>query len=85
MTALDSNVRRLPNPAVGQILRRYRSEAGLTQWDLSVLAALSQSYVQRLEAGKRSIGPRALARIGRVLGQDFVMEVLAEVADGEEG
>jgi transcriptional regulator with XRE-family HTH domain len=64
---------------IGAIVRSRRELAGLTQADLADKAGVKQSYLSRLEAGKRDSRPSAvvLGRIARALGVS-VDELLLE-------
>lgn len=55
--------------AVGDVLKRYRQQQGLSQAKLAELLHLDQSYVSRLETGRRQITSiRELRSIARRLG-----------------
>jgi transcriptional regulator with XRE-family HTH domain/tetratricopeptide (TPR) repeat protein len=51
----------------GQLLRRYRSAAGLTQEELADRAGYSANYVGKLERGQRELPAAALAQLAAVL------------------
>lgn len=57
---------------------RYRSEHGLSQRQLGKLLGMPQSNIARLEAGERQPTIETLAKLARVLGRDFSVEVTPE-------
>jgi transcriptional regulator with XRE-family HTH domain len=57
---------------------RYRSEHGLSQRQLGRLLGMPQSNIARLEAGERQPTIETLAKLARVLGRDFTVEVTPE-------
>jgi transcriptional regulator with XRE-family HTH domain len=48
-------------------LRRYRSEASLTQERLGELAGLHRTYVGSAERGERNVSLRAIEQLARAL------------------
>jgi transcriptional regulator with XRE-family HTH domain/tetratricopeptide (TPR) repeat protein len=52
----------------GQVLRRYRSAAGLTQEELAARAGYSADYVSKLERGQRELPASAAGHLAAVLG-----------------
>lgn len=81
---LTEEVRRLPNLKLRSIVRHHRLAAGLTQEQLAQKSGLSYGYLGKLESGSRSLGPRALGKLGRILGDGFVREVLDVVSDDDD-
>lgn len=57
---------------------RYRSEHGLCQRQIGKLLGMPQSNIARLEAGERQPTIETLAKLARVLGRDFSVEVTPE-------
>jgi HTH-type transcriptional regulator / antitoxin HipB len=53
---------------VGAVLRARRTEAGLTQAQLGDLLGVSQSYVNRMEAGGLNMTIGQLGRVSEALG-----------------
>jgi len=53
---------------VGENIRRFRLEKGLTQEDLAEQAGFSQQYISGLERGMRNPTVVTLFEIGQVLG-----------------
>lgn len=53
---------------LGQTIRKYRLEAGLSQETLAEHSDLHWTYVSQLERGKRNVSVDALRRIARSLG-----------------
>ena len=67
---------RIYTPAsLGDAIRHYRTEAGLTQAQLAQMAGLGRSYLSELETGKET---EQLKRILRVLRQLGVLMTLDE-------
>jgi len=56
----------------GEVLRRYRSERGITQEDLAFQAGVDRTYVYRLERGVRQPTITTLIGISRALGVSAV-------------
>ncbi len=54
-------------PTSGQLLRRYRQLAGLTQEELAARSWYSADYISKLERGQRQISQRALERLAEAL------------------
>src|SRR5438445_289334 len=52
----------------GQVLRRYRSAAGLTQEELAARAGYSADYIGKLERGRRELPAAAAGHLAAVLG-----------------
>ncbi len=52
---------------LGRKIRELRRERGWRQIDLAAHAELSKTHINELEAGKREIGLRALARLADAL------------------
>ena len=55
-------------PTCGQLLRRYRSAAGLTQEELAERAGYSANYIGKLERDLRELPAAAADRLAGVLG-----------------
>ena len=55
-------------PTCGQLLRRYRSAAGLTQEELAERAGYSANYIGKLERDLRELPAAAADRMAGVLG-----------------
>lgn len=54
--------------SLGDAIRHYRSEAGLTQAELAELTGLQRSYLSELESGKETEQLRRTLRVLRNLG-----------------
>ncbi|HTV17105.1 MAG TPA: helix-turn-helix transcriptional regulator [Polyangiaceae bacterium] len=54
--------------SVGQAIRAYREEAGLTQQELADMAGLHRSYLSDLEQGKGTEQLRRILRLLKLLG-----------------
>ncbi len=54
--------------SLGDAIRHYRTEAGLTQAQLAELAGLQRSYLSELETGKETEQLRRILRVLRQLG-----------------
>lgn len=60
---------RIYTPAsLGDAIRHYRKEAGLTQAQLAELAGLRRSYLSELESGKETEQVKRVLRVLRQLG-----------------
>ncbi len=55
---------------VGDNLRRYRQERGLSQEALADVLGFHRTYVGGLERGERNISLKALERLAEAIGQD---------------
>lgn len=62
--------------AVGETIRKRRSELGWTQEQLAREAGLSKGFLSDLEAGKRSVGAGSLLALATALGvtMDYLMK-----------
>jgi len=60
----------LPQPALGERLRRLRLQRGLKQADLADNGGLSTSYVSRIESGSRSVNLHMAQTLAARLGVD---------------
>lgn len=56
------------SPVVGELLRRYRRLAGLTQGELGERSGYSADYIRKLERGRRRVSVSAVQRLASVLG-----------------
>jgi HTH-type transcriptional regulator / antitoxin HipB len=54
--------------SLGDAIRHYRTEAGLTQAQLAEMAGLQRSYLSELENGKETEQLRRVLRVLRQLG-----------------
>ena len=60
--------------SLGQAIRHYRREAGVTQADLAKQAGLNRTYLSALEQGQETEQVRRLLRVLRLLGVRMVLE-----------
>lgn len=66
---------RIYTPAsLGDAIRHYRTEAGLTQAQLAESAGLQRSYLSELENGKETEQVRRLFRVLRQLGVRITLD-----------
>jgi transcriptional regulator with XRE-family HTH domain len=66
---------RIYTPAsLGDAIRHYRIEAGLTQAQLANLAGLHRSYLSELESGKETEQVKRLLRVLRQLGVRMTLD-----------
>ena len=66
---------RIYTPAsLGDAIRHYRTEAGLTQAQLAEAAGLQRSYLSELENGKETEQVRRLFRVLRQLGVRITLD-----------
>ena len=66
---------RIYTPAsLGDAIRHYRSEAGLTQAQLAEQAGLQRSYLSELESGKETEQVKRLFRVLRQLGVRMTLD-----------
>ena len=54
--------------SLGDAIRHYRTEAGLTQAQLAEMTGLQRSYLSELESGKETEQVKRLFRVLRQLG-----------------
>ncbi len=72
-----------PAVAFGNVLRRLRQEAGLTQEALGFEADLRRTYVSILELGQQQPSLTSILKIAKALkysGADFIAMVEAELS-----
>ena len=60
--------------SLGEAIRHYRREAGLTQAQLAELAGLRRSYLSELESGKETEQVKRILRVLRQLGVRMTLE-----------
>jgi transcriptional regulator with XRE-family HTH domain len=60
--------------SLGDAIRHYRTEAGLTQAQLADKAGLHRSYLSELESGKETEQLKRLLRVLRQLGVRMTLE-----------
>ena len=66
---------RIYTPAsLGQAIRHYRTEAGLTQAQLAEMTGLQRSYLSELESGKETEQVKRLFRVLRQLGVRMTLD-----------
>jgi transcriptional regulator with XRE-family HTH domain len=66
---------RIYTPAsLGDAIRHYRTEAGLTQAELANKAGLHRSYLSELESGKETQQLQRLLRVLRQLGVRMTLD-----------
>ena len=66
---------RIYSPAsLGEAVRHYRTEAGLTQAELADRAGLHRSYLSELESGKETEQVKRLLRVLRQLGVRMTLD-----------
>ncbi len=75
-----------PEKAFGALLRRLRTERGLTQESLAFSTTLDRSYVSLLERGLRQPSLTSLLQISNALGvkASEVVAVVESLADDSE-
>jgi transcriptional regulator with XRE-family HTH domain len=69
---------------LGEVIRKARVAAGLTQEELAARARLSRNYISLLEHDQRSVTVVALMRIGRVVGVP-ASKMIAAVEKNQRG
>jgi HTH-type transcriptional regulator / antitoxin HipB len=60
--------------SLGEAIRHYRREAGLTQAQLAEMAGLQRSYLSELENGKETEQVKRLLRVLRQLGVRITLD-----------
>jgi transcriptional regulator with XRE-family HTH domain len=60
--------------SLGDAIRHYRKEAGLTQAQLAEMAGLQRSYLSELETGKETEQLKRVLRLLRRLGVRMTLE-----------
>jgi transcriptional regulator with XRE-family HTH domain len=66
---------RVYTPAsIGDAIRHYRREAGLTQEQLAEMAGLRRSYLSELESGKETEQVKRVLRVLRQLGVRMTLD-----------
>jgi transcriptional regulator with XRE-family HTH domain len=54
--------------AIGAVIRQARTEKGMSQENLALLAEVDRSYLGRVERGDNNVAVLTLVRIARALG-----------------
>jgi len=66
---------RVYTPAsLGDAIRHYRTEAGLTQSELAAKAGIQRSYLSELESGKETEQVKRIFRVLRQLGVRMTLD-----------
>jgi HTH-type transcriptional regulator / antitoxin HipB len=66
---------RIYTPAsLGEAIRHYRREAGLTQAQLAEMTGLQRSYLSELESGKETEQVKRILRVLRQLGVRMTLD-----------
>ncbi len=73
-TPSSSGYRIYSPESLGQAIRHYRREAGVTQVDLAKQAGLNRTYLSAMEQGQETEQVRRLLRVLRLLGVRMVLE-----------
>jgi transcriptional regulator with XRE-family HTH domain len=74
-TSAPSNRFRVYAPAsLGDAIRHYRKEAGLTQAQLAEISGLQRSYLSELESGKETEQLKRVFRLLRQLGVRMTLD-----------
>lgn len=60
--------------SLGDAIRHYRAEAGMTQADLAERAGIQRSYLSELESGKETEQVKRLFRVLRELGVRMTLD-----------
>lgn len=60
--------------SLGDAIRHYRTEAGLTQAQLAEMAGLQRSYLSELESGKETEQVKRVLRVLRQLGVRMTLD-----------
>lgn len=60
--------------SLGDAIRHYRTEAGLTQAQLAEMAGLQRSYLSELETGKETEQLKRILRVLRQLGVRMTLD-----------
>lgn len=66
---------------VGENIRKFRQESGITQEELALRSGLSQGYINQLELGRRNYTQKSLELIADSLSQP-VIEFFTDVLEG---
>ncbi len=70
----DESFRIYTPASLGQAIRHYRTQAGLTQAELAEMTGLQRSYLSELEAGKETKQLQRLLRVLRRLGVRMTLD-----------
>jgi len=73
-----------PSQAFGQVLRRFRKDAGLTQEQLSFEAEIERNFVSLIERGINQPTIKVLFKLARALGttpSQMLLEVEAKLRE----
>lgn len=77
------NTNQLEHTRVGATVKCIRELRGLTQDQLAAAALMSRSQLANIEAGRKSLSARALARISQALAVPSAAIKLAPAAETE--
>ena len=81
MTATYERSHPSGSSTLGDIVRTYRAEMGLSLRTLAAESGVHWSSIHKIETGQRGLGVEVLSKLSGVLGREFVAEVLAYVRD----
>jgi len=73
-TGSRSSFRIYTAASLGDAIRHYRTEAGLTQAQLAEMAGLQRSYLSELESGKETEQLKRIVRVLRQLGVRMTLD-----------
>jgi len=71
----------LDKKALGSVIKQKRSEAGMTQDQLSMATKLSRSYISDVESGRYMPSLNALSKIAICLDIDLNVLKMTEIQD----
>jgi transcriptional regulator with XRE-family HTH domain len=78
--------RKEPQPALGQAIRRFRTERGLSQEELGHLAEIHPTWISHIESGRTNPAWGTVRRIAGVFELPLsAIVLLAESLPAEEG
>ncbi len=70
-----------PIPTQGDIVRKYRERAGLSMRNLAFRVRVDNTFIGRLEKGERNLSLPLFARLYRLFGERFALDLLDAVDD----
>lgn len=76
----DTPVGDQPNQHVGAMLHGLREQAGVTQADVAAAIRVDQSYISRVERGRRPASDRIIRYYGQRFGAPDLLASLVEIA-----
>ena len=78
-------MKKTPEQRIGDFLKMWRKESGLTQWDIAEKCDISNQYISNMERGLHLPSPKALRAYIKHCGVDGeeIMELIIEARESK--